>query len=363
MTLKQIPLDKLGFYWTTIRKKESSDDIMVTCMPFNLDEIEDLTETEKWERLKDLAVEHLRSIKKLPSFAKEQDYRTSSGSSYNSYLTLQEIANGLATIEQTETKKITIFNNAFDEIILPDGYREKIIEVIEQLKEEKKIFEEWGLNEKISKGKGVNLLFSGASGTGKTYCGEIIAKYLGVEAQVISVAQLESKWSGESEKNISSLFKGLLGLNKVLILDEVDSFLTSRSKIDHVYESKLVNQFLIELERHNGICVMTTNRPVHLDKALQRRIDLVLNFPIPDFQARCKIWEYMIPKKMPVKKVNIQELATYEMHGGMIKNCILSIARKASYRKLKEINQDLFIQSILEELKESKNLSKGEDFS
>lgn len=363
---KTIPKERLYFYFGDLRKKgDFLKTHVVSAMPFDIDEIRGLKDEKKWDRLKDMSVEFLKDNKELPSFAKEQDYERSGSVSYSSLNYLNSFYEKM--VEQTkkdESEPIKVFNNAFDKIILPEGYRESIIEVVNQLKDYKVIFEDWGLGEKIKRGKGVNLLFSGESGTGKTYCGEVIAEYLGTTAEIISVATLESKWVGESEKNVSNLFKSINGNNRVLILDEVDSFLSSRSLSDQSpHYNKLTNQFLIELERHNGICVMTTNRPVKLDRALQRRIDLVLNFPFPTEEQRRKIWANIIPDKMPKENINYDVISEYPLNGGNIKNAILSAARKTITRSEIKLTMDILEEAVKEELSEKELLTNGKDHS
>lgn len=358
---KHIPKERLAFYFGTLRKKESTfKTYLVNLMPFDLDEVKGLHGDDVWGRLKDMSVNYLRNTKKLPSFAKEQDYETPGGCGYHPYARLKWVANNLDKPKAVKRKKIKVFNNAFDNIILPNGHREKIIETITQLKDHEKIFKEWGLEEKVKRGKGINLLFSGKSGTGKTYCGEIIAEYLGTEYKVVSVSTIESKWIGESEKNVSAMFKALTGNNTVLIIDEVDSFITSRSRLSHHHYTKLTNQFLVELERHNGICVMTTNRPVVLDKALARRIDLVLDFPFPSEEARERIWKYMIPDKLPKKNIDHRELARVSIHGGGIKNAVMATARKMASDDIKKATTELFKEKALEEQKEMETIGKGD---
>lgn len=359
---KIIPEDKLSLYTSAVRSLNNGKEYVVSLMPFNTDEIESLDDKQKWDRLKEMSVEYLKNQGEIPSFAKAQDYERSGSASYAAYSTIVRIKNEVSEPEKIEKKAIKVFNNAFDKIILPDGFREKIVETISQLKDSKKIFEDWGIGEKIKKGRGINLLFSGQSGTGKTYCGEIISEYLGTQCNVVTVSNIESKYVGESEKNVSTIFKSLNGNNQVLILDEVDSWLTSRGEIKQNHENKLTNQFLIELERHNGICVMTTNRPVKLDKALQRRIDLVLDFPFPTKAARKRIWKYMIPAKLPQEKINLDLIAEIILNGGQIKNVLLSSARyMATYDKNKLTN-GILMEKALEEVEEAKTLTNG-DFS
>ena len=311
--------------------------------------------------LLEIAVRFLISTKELPSTALFQDYCIDYRTLYSSsYKVTVDMYNQLKSMGCDEP--IIMDDDAFKDIILPNGMSNKIREVVSQLRSSEKIFEEWGLGEKIKKGKGVNILLTGPSGTGKTYCGEIIAKYLGVEPNIQSVASIESKWVGESEKNISNLFK-LLSSNKssVMILDEADSWLTSRGDHNVLHGSKMTNQFLMELERHNGVCIMTTNRPVKLDRAVERRIDLVLEIPRPTKETREKIWRHMIPKKLPTDKIYYGQLSELDLTGGDIKNALLSAVRKTVFNKEDKVSF-LNIFGCAEE--ETKNIiDDGKDYS
>jgi len=360
-----IPKSRLTFFFGTIKKKETfSDNHSIIAMPFDFEEIDDLEGDKKWDRLLQIGVNYLKETGELPTFAQEQDYERTGPCSYVPYHIFKTAAELISSKKEEEKpKEIKVFNNAFDKIILPEGYREKIIETVAQLKDSKKLFEEWGLGDKIKRGKGINLLFSGQPGTGKTYCGEIIAEYLGTTFDIVSAADIEDMYVGNSEKNVKRIFDSLKGNNKVLIIDEADSFLISRGERKQNHENTLTNQMLIELERHDGICIMTTNRPVKLDKALQRRIDLCLDFPNPDEAAREKIWEYIIPDKMPKEDIGYKKISEYSLNGGGIKNALMSAARKMIVDNIKKLDTNLLIKSITEELAEIDAISNGGDHS
>jgi SpoVK/Ycf46/Vps4 family AAA+-type ATPase len=363
--LKNINPDNLCFYVSTVSKKESFGKNKMVWMPFDSDIVDGLDGDDVWDKLHEYSVEWLIIEGVLPTFAKPQDYERSGRAMYRGYQNLSAFHQLAGEVQTGDDFKMTIDEGVFEKIIIPKEFKQKIIEAITQLKEYDLIFKKWGFGEKIKKGKGVNLMFSGASGTGKTYCGEIIADYIGAPYELVSVASIESKWVGESEKNISNIFKSLDKGNKVLILDEVDSFLTSRQSHSQAspHYNKLTNQFLVELERHNGICVMTTNRPIMLDKALQRRIDVVLDFPFPDREARERIWKHHIPDKAPVDKdVDYKKIAEVKLNGGQIKNAILEAARKAALGD-KKITEKMLIDSANNELAEANTLLKGKDHS
>lgn len=363
---KTIPEDKLAFLTMTVKKKDEmfADSVHAGMMPFNIDELIDCSESVQWDILESLAIEYLIEVGKLPTFTKQQDYERTGTSSYRKYDDLRSTALQLSQLNNTVSRvDIVLDAGVLDRIVIPTEFKQQIIESVAQLKHSATIFDEWGFGDIVKKGRGVNLLFSGTSGTGKTFCGELIAEYVGLPCELVSVASIESKWVGESEKNVQQLFKSLSAGRKVLILDEVDSFLSSRNSSDNQHYSKLTNQFLVELERHNGICVMTTNRPVKLDKALARRIDVVLDFPFPDKAARLAIWKKHIPAKAPIEgTIDYETLAELKLNGGQVKNAILKAARVAVLTTNK-FTQELFMQAALREVASGDSLSQGKDHS
>jgi SpoVK/Ycf46/Vps4 family AAA+-type ATPase len=99
------------------------------------------------------------------------------------------------------------------------------------------------------------------------------------------------------------------------------------------WEIRDVNVLLQELERFSGLCILATNRTTSLDKALERRVAIKVEFEAPGLDARRKIWEKMIPGKMPLARdVDFEELAEANLTGGEIKNVVLNAARNALSR-------------------------------
>jgi SpoVK/Ycf46/Vps4 family AAA+-type ATPase len=109
--------------------------------------------------------------------------------------------------------------------------------------------------------------------------------------------------------------------NAVIFFDECESLFQSRD-----LGSRNVNMILTELERHDGISILATNRPSDLDEAMHRRITLAIEFRKPDHILREKIWKTLCPQKLKLAEdVNVLELALkYELTGGFIKNTWLS---------------------------------------
>lgn len=218
-----------------------------------------------------------------------------------------------------------------DKVKLAPEARRSILAVLRQHRDSSKIFDEWGLSETVGYGRGMTMLFWGPPGTGKTWATHCIAKALGKKLRVLDNAKLQSPVPGEMERNLKAEFDKAGKEGSVLLLDECDSLLMSRSGGMGMIMSSHVNALLTEIEKFDGVVVLTTNRVGELDKALERRISLVVEFPVPDQETRLEIWKGLIPSKMPLAEdVDLAKLAETRLTGGLIKNVVLNAARLAS---------------------------------
>ena len=89
---------------------------------------------------------------------------------------------------------------------------------------------------------------------------------------------------------------------------------------------------LQEVERFDGIIIMTTNLEANIDRAFERRILFKIEFPSPEAAERERIWQTLIPQKTPVdESLDFEFLAErYELTGGQIKNAIVRAAYRCS---------------------------------
>lgn len=196
-----------------------------------------------------------------------------------------------------------------------------------------RIVNEWGLGEMIPYGHSPVLLFSGPPGTGKTATAEALANELGKPILVADYSRIQNCFVGQTEKNIVRVFREARSQDAVLFWDEADAMFFDRDSAHRNWEVRDVNVLLQEIERFEGVCILATNRKVSLDKALQRRITLRVDFDRPDQRLRQMIWRRMLPKKMPLSKdVNLNELSRESLVGGEIKNAVLNAARLALHR-------------------------------
>ena len=245
---------------------------------------------------------------------------------------------------------------ALDDVVLSAGTRQAIEDAILEIRHKKLLFRRWGLEKVVRKKKGLSLLFAGAPGTGKTMTAEAIAKEMGKALVVVNYAQLENMWVGETEKNIEAVFKAAEQKDAVLFFDEADAVFHRRGMTTAPLTNRDVNVLLHHLEDHGGVAILATNMPRVLDRALDRRIDIAVELPMPDAEMRRQIFERLIPKQAPVaKEVDLAALARkYPLSGGSILNVVRQAMRNALRRgRRHRITMEDFMKAAESELRKS----------
>lgn len=191
-----------------------------------------------------------------------------------------------------------------EEVSLNPEARSHLEAALVMIRHREKLFGEWGLAESHFDGRAVVLNFYGPPGTGKSMTAEALAGTLGRQVLLVNYAELESKFVGETPKNIKSVFAAAAGAGAVLVFDEADSFLGKR--LTHVQQSSDYgvnisrSVMLLELERFDGVVVFTTNLLQNYDDAFRRRILAQIAFRYPDESERAAIWETHLPGRLPL---------------------------------------------------------------
>lgn len=190
------------------------------------------------------------------------------------------------------------------DVILSATTRVQLDEGIAKLKFHKTIYEEWNFGSVDKQGRSVILNFFGAPGTGKTLTAEAFAGSLKQNIIKLGIAELESKFMGETSKNIQAVFKAATEANAVLFFDEADTLLGKRLSavtqgIDNEVNA-MRSTLLIELEKFNGIAIFATNFAKNYDEAFRSRISHHIHFDLPDLEARKHLWSKMLVEQIPV---------------------------------------------------------------
>jgi len=174
---------------------------------------------------------------------------------------------------------------------------------------------------------GVRVLFGGPSGTGKTLAARILASVLQMDLYRIDLSAVVNKYIGETEKNLNQVFSRAEELDVILLLDEGDALLTRRTHVQSSndrYANLETNYLLQRLESFEGILIVTTNASERIDRAFQRRMDVVIDFHPPDAAERWSIWQLHLPATHTIGEELLQELAERcELSGGQIRNAVL----------------------------------------
>ncbi len=257
---------------------------------------------------------------------------------------------------------------SFEDVILNDNVKRRISMMLTQIKNHNLIFNKWGLGKKHYRGKSISLNFVGVPGTGKTLVAEAIAKKLGKKLLVVQYSNLIDSYVGETGKNIKSVFDYAKKHKAILLFDEADSIISTRTNVDSSTDS-LVNMdkniLLKELENFEGIVIFATNLASNIDKAFERRISSHILFEIPNEEQREKIFKILIDKKTPIAKdVKFSSLAKkFKFSGGDIQKAVLNAARLAAKDKSREIKMEHFIEScgLVKEGKSIMDQSLDED--
>ncbi|MGC8874175.1 MAG: AAA family ATPase [Chloroflexia bacterium] len=219
----------------------------------------------------------------------------------------------------------------WEELILPEDARAHLRELAAAIRRRDLVYDAWGFDRQRPMGKGLNALFAGPSGTGKTMAAKIIAGELGLPLFKIDLSAVVSKYVGETEKHLRRLFAEAERANAILFFDEADALFGKRSEVSDAhdrYANIEVAYLLQALEEHAGVCILATNLFGNMDDAFVRRMHFVVHFPFPDEPARRRIWQVIFPAQAPLgNDVDPGELARrFRVTGGHIRNIALGAA-------------------------------------
>jgi len=254
--------------------------------------------------------------------------------------------------EPTKIVKVTLEH--LEKLTLAEEVKREILSVVKQYENKDLLMNEWGLKDVIEYGIGMVFLFYGPPGTGKTYTAKLLADALGKKLTCISNAELQSQIPGEFERNVKAAFEKAKRDQEVVLFDECDGMIQSRQGMGQIMSSEN-NMMLQEIEKHDGIIFMTTNRVDSLDEALERRVSLIIEFKMPTQAEREQIWTKLIPKKLPLaKNVDFKKLSEYNLSGGHIKNVVLNAARYAAGDDEKKVSMEHFEKALKRVQKGSK---------
>ena len=251
--------------------------------------------------------------------------------------------------------------------ILSKSTRLQLEEGMAKLRFHKIIYQDWGFNQIDRQGKAVILNFFGEPGTGKTFTAECFAGSIKQPIIKLGIAELESKFMGETSKNIIEIFKTAKENNAVLFFDEADTLLGKRlSSVTQGIDNEvnaMRSTLLIELEKFDGVAIFATNFAKNYDEAFRSRISHHIYFDLPDLEARKALWNKMLVNGIPLfesREEIIQFAAeqTEGFSGREIRTCLRLVLPKALLESEQQGSEPKLkithLQTVIEQVKKAK---------
>lgn len=247
---------------------------------------------------------------------------------------------------------------SLEDMVLPQAVREEL-ELICQSAQKGPRLSAWGL----SGGQdGVTAVFHGPSGTGKTMAAAAIAHALGAPLLRADLAQIMDKYVGETEKRLERLLRRGEERRCVLLFDEADVLFSRRGEVDRgqdKYANLSTAYLLQEIERYQGVALLSTNLLRNFDEAFLRRLQYIVRFPMPDRAAREELWRRALPPERREGDVPFARLAGPELSPARIRAAVRNAALEALAAGRERVDAQGLLRALGRELAKSGKPQSG----
>lgn len=246
------------------------------------------------------------------------------------------------------------------DLVLSAETEQQLNVALAKIQHHDKLYRVWGLQEIHPEGRGMAINLYGPPGTGKSFGAEAIAAHLGRPLIRVDYAQLESRFVGDTPKNIVAAFDAARQTGSALFFDEADSVLSRRVTNITQAADYGVNvsrsTLLLQLDSFEGVVMFATNLAANYDPAFVRRILAHIHFPLPDQNALVRLWRYHLPAKLPRESgVTAEALAVQSigLSGGDVLNTVILAASGAAGRGAEAVSMADF-ESALGQVRRAK---------
>jgi hypothetical protein len=212
------------------------------------------------------------------------------------------VARGILHHEPGELFTTLPLPYTWDDIVLTTDIRRHLEELAAQACLRGQVLEEWGFDRLCRMGRGINALFAGPSGTGKTMAAQVLARDLGRELCRVDLAEVVNKYIGETEKRLKRVFEICERAPVVLFFDEADALFGQRTQVKDAhdrYANIQIDYLLQRMEQFDGVAILSTNRKNDLDSAFLRRLRFIVDFVVPGPPERLKLWRLSLAERSP----------------------------------------------------------------
>jgi len=218
-------------------------------------------------------------------------------------------------------------------LVLTPQLRAELNHLVRRCRWRGELVEGLGASSRARYRAGVRALFVGPSGTGKTLAAGWLATTLGLPLYRVDLASVTSKYIGETEKNLAQLLARAEQAEVVLLFDEADAMFGKRTDVKDAndrFANAQTNYLLQRIESFDGIVVLTSNSRGRFDAAFSRRLDLIIEFPLPGPEERRALWLSHLGDGHAVSPAQLNQIAARaEFAGGHVRNAVFAAAALA----------------------------------
>ena len=241
----------------------------------------------------------------------------------------------------------------WDDLVLDERIINQISELENWIRHNDTLLYEWGMVKKLK--PGYRAMFYGPPGTGKTLTATLLGKYTGREVFRIDLSTVVSKYIGETEKNLASLFDKAEHKDWILFFDEADAIFGKRTGVRDAhdkYANQEVSYLLQRIETYSGLTILASNFKNNIDEAFIRRFNSLIYFPPPNHKQRLLLWEKAFPPAVKLKDdVDLNSIASdHELTGSNIMNIVQYVCLEALDRNTNSISHGEIINGVQREL-------------
>lgn len=241
----------------------------------------------------------------------------------------------------------------WEDLVLQEKTLSQIREIEHWLAYNDRLTTDWHLQNKVK--PGYRVMFFGPPGTGKTLTAALLGKHTKRDVFRIDLSLVVSKYIGETEKQLASLFDKAANKDWVLFFDEADALFGKRTSVRDAhdkYANQEVSYLLQRVETHPGLVILASNFKSNIDAAFTRRFQTIVEFELPGVSERLVLWKNNLPSHVPVEDgVSLEELAKkFPLTGANIVNIVQQVGLKTLAGKDKVVRKERLMQAIRYEL-------------
>ncbi|GGG23314.1 hypothetical protein GCM10011344_25070 [Dokdonia pacifica] len=265
------------------------------------------------------------------------------------------------TLSQDFPASLITTELSWDDLVLNDKTLNEVQEIETWLQYNDILLNDWNMKSKIK--PGYRVMFYGPPGTGKTLTAGLLGKYTEKDVYRIDLSMVVSKYIGETEKNLSSLFDRAIHKDWILFFDEADAIFGKRTNVRDAhdkYANQEVSYLLQRIEAHPGLVILASNFKNNIDTAFTRRFQSIIEFETPTHKERLQLWENNLPKGVSLEEsISLESISRkFAITGSNIVNIIQYACLKTIAKSTTIITYDILLEGIKKEyIKEGKTLS------